>query len=101
METSFPSKMLEMAQFGKPLVIWGPEYCSAVQWARQGNRALCVTDQNPDALRHALEKLAVSTDEQQRLAAAALQSAQTDFNPDRIQAQFMDALRSVIRLQPN
>jgi glycosyltransferase involved in cell wall biosynthesis len=101
METSFPSKMLEMAQFGKPLVIWGPEYCSAVQWARQGNRALCVTDQNPDALRHALEKLAVSTDEQQRLAAAALQAAQTDFNPDRIQAQFMDALRSVIRLQPN
>jgi glycosyltransferase involved in cell wall biosynthesis len=101
METSFPSKMPEMAQLGKPLVIWGPEYCSAVQWARQGNRALCVTDPNPDVLRHALEKLAVSTGEQQRLAAAARQAAETDFNPDRIQKQFMDALRSVIRLQPN
>lgn len=98
METSFPSKMLEMAQFGKPLVIWGPEYCSAVQWARQGNRALCVTDSNPVALRQALGKLAASPDEQERLAAAARQAAETEFNPDRIQAQFMQALRSVLGL---
>ena len=33
METSFPSKLTEFAQFGRPIVIWGPEYCSAVQWA--------------------------------------------------------------------
>lgn len=96
METSFPSKMVEMAQLGKPLVIWGPEYCSAVQWARQENRALCVTDPNPAVLRQALEKLAASPDEQQRLATAARQAAQTDFNPDRIQAQFVEALRSVL-----
>jgi glycosyltransferase involved in cell wall biosynthesis len=96
METSFPSKMLEMAQFGKPLVIWGPEYCSAVQWARQGNRALCVIDSNPAALRQALEKLTASPTEQQRLAAAARQAAQNDFNPDGIQAQFMKALRNVL-----
>lgn len=96
METSFPSKILEMAQLEKPLVIWGPEYCSAVQWARQGSRALCVTDSNPAALREALEKLAASPEEQQRLAVAARQAAQTDFNPDRIQAQFMAALRRVI-----
>lgn len=95
METSFPSKMLEMAQHGKPLVIWGPEYCSAVQWARQGDRALCITDPNPAALRQALERLAAAPEEQQRLAAAARQAAQTDFNPDRIQAQFMEALQLV------
>jgi len=97
METSFPSKMPEMAQFGKPLIIWGPEYCSAVKWARQGNRALCLTDPNPTALRQTLEKLVASPDEQHRLAVAARQAAQTDFNPDRIQAQFMDALRSVTK----
>jgi glycosyltransferase involved in cell wall biosynthesis len=43
METSFPSKLVEFAQFGKPLVVWGPEYCSAVQWGRQKNSVLCVT----------------------------------------------------------
>lgn len=29
METSFPSKLPEYAQFGKPLVIWGPELSGA------------------------------------------------------------------------
>jgi glycosyltransferase involved in cell wall biosynthesis len=92
METSFQSKMLEMAQFGKPLVIWGPEYCSAVQWARHGNRALCVTNPNPAALRTALEKLSDSVNEQRRLIDAVREAALTDFCPDRIQNQFMTAL---------
>jgi len=99
METSFPSKMVEMAQFGKPLVIWGPEYCSAVQWARKGNRALCVTDPNPMALRQVLEKLATSVDEQRQLADCAFCAAQTDFNSDRIQRQFTNAVRGVIELE--
>jgi glycosyltransferase involved in cell wall biosynthesis len=96
METSFPSKLPEFAQFGKPIVVWGPEYCSAVQWARRGNRALCVTDPNPSILRGALEKLAASLPEQGRLAAKAREAAENDFNPERIQAQFLDALRRAI-----
>jgi glycosyltransferase involved in cell wall biosynthesis len=100
MTSSFPSKLIEGMQLGLPAIIWGPEYCSAVQWARQGNRALCVTDPNPVVLRQALEKLAASIDEQQRLAKAARQAAQTDFDPDRIQKQFMDALRGIVKSQP-
>ncbi len=96
METCFPSKMPEMAQFEKPLVVWGPDYCSAVRWAQMGNRALCVTDPSPAALRQALEKLAAARGEQQRLADAARKAAQTDFNPDKIQAQFMQGLHSAV-----
>jgi glycosyltransferase involved in cell wall biosynthesis len=97
METSFPSKLIEFAQLGKPLVVWGPEYCSAVQWARKQDRALCVTDPDPDALRLALEELAASFDEQQRLAAAGRQAAQSDFEPVRIRAQFIELLREAVR----
>ena len=101
METSFPSKLIEAAQIGKPLVIWGPEYCSAVRWAQKGSRALCVTSPHADDLLASVKKLASDPKEQQRLAAAARQAAQTDFNPDRIQAQFMDALRRVVSNQLN
>lgn len=101
METSFPSKMLEMSQWGKPLVIWGPEYCSAIKWAHIGNRALCVTDANPNALCKALESLAANPAEQQRLAAAARQAAETEFNPDKIQAQFMAALHQTVAATPS
>ncbi len=96
METSFPSKIPEMAQFGKPLVIWGPEYCSAVRWARQQNYALCVTDSNAKALLQELGRLAIAPEEQRRLAVGARQAAQTDFDPDKIQAQYVGALRGAL-----
>ncbi len=93
MTTSFPSKMIDAMQLGLPVVIWGPEYCSAVKWARRGQRALCVTDPNPSAIREALEELAASPAEQERLAESSHEAAVTDFNRDQIQARFVDVLR--------
>ena len=98
MATSFPSKMIDAIQLGLPVVIWGPEYCSAVKWARRGERALCVTDANPSAIRRALEELAGSPSEQERLAESSREAAATDFNQECIQAQFIDALTRAIRV---
>jgi len=92
MKTSFPSKLVEMAQLNKPLVIWGPEYCSAVQWARKRKAALCITDPSPEAILHALESLAASRSEQDRLTLAAGDAAANDFNPDFIQEKFISIL---------
>jgi len=93
MTTSFPSKLIDATQLSLPVVVWGPEYCSAVKWARKGNRAFCVTDPNPLALREKLEELVVSPSELRRLAKSASDAAAGDFNYERIQLQFMDALR--------
>jgi glycosyltransferase involved in cell wall biosynthesis len=92
METSFPSKLIEASQWGKPLVIWGPDYCSAVKWARAENGALSVTDPNPAALRKALENLSQSPEDQQRLSHAAVRAARSEFHPATIHAQFIDIL---------
>jgi hypothetical protein len=81
-----------MAQLGKPLVLWGPEYCSAVQWARTRNAALCVTEPTPEALRGALEFLAASRPEHDRLARAAGEAASREFSPYRIHAEFIAIL---------
>jgi glycosyltransferase involved in cell wall biosynthesis len=96
MMTSFPCKMIDAMQLGLPVVVWGPEYCSAVQWARRGESALCVTDPEPAGLREALEALAGSPREQERLATASREAARTDFNPKTIQALFMEALRNAL-----
>jgi glycosyltransferase involved in cell wall biosynthesis len=93
MTTSFPSKLIDATQLGLPVVIWGPEYCSAVKWARNENRALCVTDPNPSVLRESLERLAASPSQLQRLARSASDAAAADFSYDRIQLQFTNALR--------
>jgi glycosyltransferase involved in cell wall biosynthesis len=94
METSFPSKLTHYAQFHKPIVIWGPEYCSAVRWARIKNSALCVTDPSPTALVRALETL--SGQEWQRWAAKAREAANEDFNPRKIQRQFLQAINRAV-----
>jgi glycosyltransferase involved in cell wall biosynthesis len=94
MMTSFPSKLIDATQLALPIVIWGPEYCSAIRWARDRDAALCVTDPNPSALRDALEQLAGSPSELRRLAQAASDVAAGEFNQERIQRQFVDALKS-------
>lgn len=96
METSFPTKMTEYAQFGKPLVIWGPEYCSAIKWGLDGDRAICVTDENPQVLVAALEKIKDSPEQQEYYAKQAIISAQTEFNPCIIQNQFLESLQSLL-----
>src|SRR5262249_126792 len=45
--TSFKTKFLDYLTFQKPIVIWGPEYCSAVRAAREFDAAECYT--SPDA----------------------------------------------------
>ncbi|MEA5620789.1 glycosyltransferase [Cronbergia sp. UHCC 0137] len=96
METSFPTKIAEYAQFGKPLVIWGPDYCSAILWGRGGDRALCVTDQNPAVLVSALENLKQSPEKQEYYAQQAKIAAQAEFNPVLIQNQFLEHISNLI-----
>ncbi|MEA5526337.1 glycosyltransferase family protein [Nodularia spumigena] len=92
-ETSFPSKLPEYAQFGKPIVIWGPEYCSAIHWGRKGDRALCVTDENPNALISALKKIQHSPQIRRYYAQKTMIAAQTEFNPHLIQIKFLELLK--------
>jgi glycosyltransferase involved in cell wall biosynthesis len=97
METSFPSKITHYAQFRKPIIIWGPDYCSAVSWARGHGSALCITDPSPAALVQTLE--AVSASELNRLADASRQAAESDFCADLIQRQFLGTLDQAMKLK--
>src|SRR5260370_28773935 len=45
--TSFKTKFLDYLTYQKPIIIWGPEYCSAVRAAREFDAAECYT--SPDA----------------------------------------------------
>lgn len=93
-ETAFPSKLLEFARFGRPMVIWAPDYSTAVAWGRSKERALCVTDSNPAALLAALARLAGNTAEQSRLGNEALAAARGEFNPAHVQDAFVAALQT-------
>jgi hypothetical protein len=55
---SFPSKLTDYTVTGLPLLIWGPDYCSAVRWAQQyGSIAEAVTSLECAVLERALGRL--------------------------------------------
>ncbi len=98
-QTSFPSKLVEYCQFQKPIIIWGPEYCSAVRWARKHQSALVVTSPSAKDLVTAVKKLATQPEEQTRLKNKASEMAEGMFNPEKIQRQFIDSLYQVANLK--
>ena len=59
-EISFPSKLADYTAAGLPLLIQGPDYCSAVRWAVENpGVAEVVTRNDPDSQAAALERLCV------------------------------------------
>ncbi|MBE9127559.1 glycosyltransferase [Coleofasciculus sp. LEGE 07092] len=95
MQTSFPSKLVDYCQFGKPIIIWGPDYCSAVQWGRQYQSALLITSPLVQDLVTAIKRLAIHPEEQKRLGNKALEMAKGMFNPEKIQRRFMESIQQV------
>lgn len=95
MQTNFPSKLPEFAQYGRPLILWGPAQASGPQWASNTGQGLVVDEENPDQLRIALERLCNDRDQQKRLSRAACDAAGEYFDPKRIQSGFMRWLREI------
>jgi hypothetical protein len=71
MRFSFPSKVADYTVTGLPLLIWGPDYCSAVRWAqRYAPVAEVVTSESLDELHAALARLR-QREHRERLGVAA------------------------------
>lgn len=96
MMTSFPGKIIEMVQIKKPIIIWGPKYCSAIRWATKNASALCVTDPNPMALVDSVIRLADNPDEQNRLVRQCGIAAKSEFDPNILMAIFNENIEKIV-----
>lgn len=56
--TSFKSKFVDYLVSGRPIVVWGPEYCTAVRHAKKYGFAEFVTDPNPEIVQKSVLELA-------------------------------------------
>lgn len=55
--TSFKSKFVDYLLSGRPILVWGPEYCTAIRHARKYGFAACVTDPDPSSVVEVAKKL--------------------------------------------
>jgi glycosyltransferase involved in cell wall biosynthesis len=96
MRTSFTTKFLDYVAFGKPVILWGPEYCTPVRLAREHGGAAVVTTDDPGAVVSLCREIAADAPLCEKLSKEALHLHQTLFNPDRLQAIFVGEIEKLV-----
>jgi len=97
MRTSFTTKFLDYTAFHKPIILWGPDYCTPAKVATREQGALVVESAEPQSLVCAVERLISNQDEFSRLAEAAKRLNEGLFNPDRLQDVFVTQIRALMK----
>jgi glycosyltransferase involved in cell wall biosynthesis len=96
MRTSFTTKFLDYVAFGKPVILWGPEYCTPVRVVRNHGGAIVVNHNDPDAIISACRQIARDAAWREQLLQEANRLHQTLFNPDRLQAIFVGEIEKLV-----
>lgn len=94
--TSFKTKFLDYLSFQKPILLWGPDYCSAVQIAQEFDSAeICTSPAASDFLQTIL-KLREQPERQQELLDNAQYMYQERFHPDKIHQVFCSNFKALV-----
>jgi len=97
MRTSFTTKFLDYSAFSKPVILWGPGYCTPSRLAHRETAAIVVNKENPEAVIAAAKNLKEDSDEISRLCAGSRRLSQTIFNPDRLQEILVSQIENLCR----
>ncbi len=95
MRTSFTTKFLDYAPFGKPVILWGPEYCTPSKLARREKAALVVGADSPASLIEALQSARAEGHCLEEAARGSLRLSKTIFDPERLQDFFTREIKTL------
>jgi glycosyltransferase involved in cell wall biosynthesis len=96
MRTSFTTKFLDYASFGKPIILWGPDYCTPVKVVQKFGGALMVTQPNAEEIVSVCQQLSSDPELQRKMAGQAQHLHETLFNPDRLQNIFVQEIEKLV-----
>jgi len=96
MRTSFTTKFLDYVAFGKPVILWGPEYCTPVRVARKHGGAAVVSNSDASAVVGLSREIAANSELGKKLSEEAMYLHQTLFNPDRLQDIFVRKITELL-----
>jgi glycosyltransferase involved in cell wall biosynthesis len=95
MRTSFTTKFLDYSAFAKPVILWGPDYCTPSRLAKREDAALVVETESPEGVIAAAKKLMDNPIEVKRLSTASRRMNHTVFSPDRLQGIFVEQIEKL------
>jgi glycosyltransferase involved in cell wall biosynthesis len=94
--TSFKTKFLDYLACQKPILVWGPEYCSAVRVAREFDSAEVCTQPAAAAFLEKILALQKSPERQASLLHNARRMYEDRFHPDKIHQTFVTSFQKLI-----
>ena len=95
MEMLFPSKLVDYTAIGLPILVWGPEYSSAVQWARANPRAaVVINDPEGSGISETLARIASEPHWACAMAEEAVRCGERDFSLYNARSILYNALSS-------
>ena len=97
MRTSFTTKFLDYVAFGKPVILWGPDYCTPARVARKSGGAVVVNENDPDKIVSVCRRIARDAAWREQLSQQATQLHQTLFNPERLQEIFVTEIEKLVQ----
>jgi glycosyltransferase involved in cell wall biosynthesis len=101
MEVSFPSKLAEYTATGLPILVWGPNYCSAVRWARENAGVAKIVDQlDTNAVAAAIGELAANPAYRRELGSRSLEVGKRLFSHAIVTREFYNVLRNGVSAPP-
>ena len=96
-KTSFKTKFLDYLTFRRPILVWGPEYCSAIKVAREFDSGECVTNEQAGICAEALLRLANSPERRVQLIENSQKMYKDRFQPAIIQNGLVKKIAKVIQ----
>jgi glycosyltransferase involved in cell wall biosynthesis len=96
MRTSFTTKFLDYVAFGKPVILWGPDYCTPFRVAQKHGGAVAVNQNDAGAIVCACRQIAANAAWREQLSQEARRLHQTLFNPDRLQEIFVGEIEKLV-----
>jgi glycosyltransferase involved in cell wall biosynthesis len=94
--TSFKTKFLDYLVYQKPIVVWGPDYCSAVRVAQEFDSAEICTRPEPEAMLKSVLALAQNPARQSALVSHARRMYEGRFHPTKIHGGLVLAIRETV-----
>jgi hypothetical protein len=82
--------------FSKPILVWGPEYCTAVRTAKEFDSADICTVQDPKICMESLVALRENPERRQQIVNNAQYMYESRFHPDKIHQLLVDAIGGLI-----
>jgi glycosyltransferase involved in cell wall biosynthesis len=96
-KTSFKTKFLDYLSFRKPILLWGPAYCSAVTVAREFNSAEICTSSDPADFAECVLKVRDDSQLQRSLVNNACKMYEDRFNPEIIHANLVKSIKDLMK----